>query len=166
MRRLSRLSNHRLIVWNIVCAEFYFIKAFAKRKDLQCFIKNDDLDIVLMKKPYQNASIIASDEDILYTKSFEKFCKLFVKKNSGPCVEGNTIFFTDDCACNDNCTKIALSDKSLEYRNAYDFILRSDYTDNELWEIHRKLVDDANEMIKKFNDAGCGKIGVYNYIKE
>ena len=40
------------------------------------------------------------------------------------------------------------------------------YLDLIIQIIHRKLVDDANEMIKKFNDAGCGKIGVYNYIKE
>ena len=30
LRRLSRQNDYRLIVWNILCAEYYFIKCFPK----------------------------------------------------------------------------------------------------------------------------------------
>lgn len=167
LSKLSRENDYRLIVWNIVCAEFYFIKAYAQRNDLQAFIHKDDLDIVLLKKPYKEAKIIANNDNIIFKKSFEKFCKLFVLKNGGACVKENGLFFKDDCNDNLECSKLSLQEKSLEYRSAYEFLLRFDYTDDELWVIHRSLIDAANAMIKTFNEAGpeYKVIRKYEYIK-
>lgn len=39
LRRLSRQNDFRIIVWNIVCAEYYFIKAFGEADGISAFKK-------------------------------------------------------------------------------------------------------------------------------
>lgn len=86
LRRLSRQNEYRLIVWNIICTEFYFIKAFGSMNQVKAFADAKDLEVVLERKPFAGASIIQTEEDRIFTKNFEKFCKLYILKNGADCV--------------------------------------------------------------------------------
>ena len=166
LRKISRDNEYRLIVWNIVCAEYYFIKAFGKRNDLKVFRDSVCIDIVLSRLPYKGSSLISTEEDIIFSRTFEKFCKLYIYKNGGECVNETIAFFKEDCCCTDECTKISLDDKSDLYRKAYECIFEYEPSDEELWSIHRKLIERNNTMIQIYNDAGYLKINSYPVIRE
>lgn len=164
LRRISRQSEYRLIVWNIICAEYYFIKAFGKMDKVKAFSNTKDLELVLERRPFGGASIIQTEEDHIFTKNFEKFCKLYILKNGADCVNQSGIFFIKDCICRDECDILPLIEKSTLYREAYQVVF-GESSFEKLWEVHRKLLEEANEMILLYNSAGYLKINTYPVIR-
>lgn len=164
LRRLSRQNEYRLIVWNIICAEYYFIKAFGSMNQVKAFLDTKDLEIVLERKPFGGASIIQTEEDRIFTKNFEKFCKLYILKNGADCVNQSELFFAKDCICQDGCESLSLIEKSTMYRAAYQVSVE-EASFGELWETHRKLLEETNQMILLFNSAGYLKINTYPVIQ-
>ena len=167
LRRLSRQNEYRLIVWNVICAEYYFIRRFGRDVRLKAFVKDTDFETVLRIRPYKESELIETEEDRAFTKTFEKFCKLYIKKNGGECIispEAN--FFSDDCGCNTDCDNLALTDKSREYREAYGFEIADENVSGALWDTHRRLLKAANAAIREFNKAGYLNIKEYPEIKD
>lgn len=119
LRRLSRNNDFRIIIWNIVCAEYYFIKAFAEQKDLRAFSSTTDIDIIKNKDSYKESNLIINDEDRAFTKTFEKFCKLFILKNGGKCINVSKTFFNEDCSENKGCRDFSIYEKSSMYREQF-----------------------------------------------
>lgn len=165
LRRLSRKNDCRVIVWNIVCAEYYFIKAFGEVDELKAFESKTDIDIIKSRNSYVESSLIVTDEDRAFTKTFEKFCKLFILKNGGECVNKSKAFFLDDCGQNESCRSLSNAEKSEMYGREYGCFEISDWSIEEAWKIHRKLLDEANQMIEKYNYLGYKEILPYPSIK-
>lgn len=130
LRRLSKQYEYRLVVWNIICAEYYFI---------ECFGENSNL------------------------RAFEKFCKLYIMKNGAQCIYPESYFFDGDCTCDTECVKELLVNKSEEYRNAYEFSFIENDID-AIWNVHRHLLQIANEAIEKYNQAGYLNLKAYPII--
>lgn len=164
LRRLSRQNEYRLIVWNIVCAEYYFIKAFGSMNQVKAFLDTKDIEVVLERKPFGGASIIQTEEDRIFTKNFEKFCKLYILKNGADCVNQSGLFFAKDCICQNGCESLTLIEKSTMYRGAYQ-VLFEESSSEKLWATHRKLLEDANQMIQLYNSADYLKINTYPVIQ-
>lgn len=164
LRRLSRQNEYRLIVWNIICAEYYFIKAFGSINRIKAFLDSKDLEIVLERKPFGGASIIQTEEDRIFTKNFEKFCKLYILKNGADCVNQSELFFAKDCICQDGCESLSLIEKSTMYRAAYQVLFEVS-SPEMLRATHRKLLEEANQMIQLYNSAGHLKINTYPIIQ-
>ena len=166
LRRLSREYNFRLVVWNIICAEYYFIKAFGDISNrLKAFKSKIDIEIIQSCLPYKNSSLITTDEDRIFTKTFEKFCKLFIMKNGSECVNEDKTFYFNDCICDDSCDKISIAEKSEIYRKSYELFDKIDFSEDFIWNTHHLLIDKCNEMIERYNDAGYLKINLYPVIK-
>lgn len=154
LRRLSRKNEFRIIVWNIVCAEYYFIKAFAESNELRAFSSTTDIDIIINKGSYQESNLIISDEDRAFTKTFEKFCKLFILKNGGECINVSKTFFNKNCAEIEGCKELSVDDKSSMYRREYDCFDVDNLTIDKAWEIHNRFLLEANNMIENYNKSG------------
>lgn len=165
LRRLSRKNDFRIIIWNIVCAEYYFIKAFGEIDELKAFESKTDIGIIKSRDSYLESCLIATDEDRAFTKTFEKFCKLYILKNGGECINKSKIFFLKDCGQNESCRNLSNEEKSEMYRREYGCFKASDCSVEEAWEIHEKLLEEANEMIVKYNHLGYKEILPYPTIK-
>jgi hypothetical protein len=164
LRRLSRQNDFRVIVWNIVCAEYYFIKSFGNKHDLMAFTNNADFDIIRDKLSYKESVLISTDEDKAFTKTFEKFCKLYIIKNGGKCVNKTKDFFIDDCFKNELCINLTLDEKSEIYKNEYG-CFKERLSVEKAWNIHKYLLSEANMMIEKYNRMGYKEIQPYPSIK-
>lgn len=165
LRRLSRQYDYRLIVWNIICAEYYFIRCFGQSKSLKAFDRDLDFDLVSNILPYKESTLIQTEEDKAFTKTFEKFCKLYIMKNGAECIYPDSIFFMDDCKCDTDCESVLLSDKSEVYRKAYEMVIGDNNSMDELWKTHRELLKNTNGAIERYNDAGYQNIKEYPIIR-
>ena len=154
LRRLSRKNEFRIIVWNIVCAEYYFIKAFAEQKDLRAFSSTIDISIIRNKESYQEGNLIIDDADKAFTKTFEKFCKLFILKNGGECINVSKAFFCENCSDNAVCRELSIDVKSFMYRREYGIYEMENITVEKAWEFHNKFLMEANNMIETYNKSG------------
>lgn len=154
LRRLSRKNEFRIIVWNIVCAEYYFIKAFAEQKNLRAFSSTIDINIIKNKESYQESNLIINDADKAFTKTFEKFCKLFMMKNGGECINVSKTFFRENCSDNARCRELSIDDKSSMYRREYGFSEMDNLTIDKAWEVHNRFLLEANNMIETYNKSG------------
>ncbi len=165
LRRLSRMYEYRLVVWNILCAEYYFIRAFAANRGLKAFARHTDFEIVDGVLPYKASKLIETEEDRAFTKTFEKFCKLYVMKNGGECVYPQKIFMEADCSCGEGCAEMSLQEKSDAYREAYAFSFADAHPTERAWHIHRALLQITNAAIERYNQAGYLKIKPYPEIR-
>ena len=165
LRHLSKQNNFRVIVWNIVCAEYYFIKAFGEIDKLKVFESKTDIDIIKSKGSYLDSRLIVTDEDRAFTKTFEKFCKLYILKNGGACVNLTKVFYQNDCVENEICKNMSVYEKSLIYKKEYECFDIDDYSVEKAWQVHDKLLIEANKMIEKYNNLGYKKILPYPSIK-
>lgn len=164
LRRLSRQHDYRLIVWNILCAEYYFITAFGRDKNIEAFKSNQDYELISGILPYKESSLIETEEDKAFSKTFEKFCKLYLRKNGGQCIYPEDTFFTDDCRCATDCKKMKLKDKSENYRSAYKLFWNLESDMEKLWSLHKELLKITNDAIERYNTAGYQNIKVYPAI--
>lgn len=164
LRRLSKQYEYRLAVWNIICAEYYFIKCFGKSSDLSAFENDIDFEIVVDVLPYKGSKIIQTEDDKAFTKTFEKFCKLYIMKNGGQCIYPESYFFENDCICDTECIKETLVNKSEAYRKAYGFLFIENDDIDVIWNIHRQLLQITNRAIEKYNQAGYLNVKAYPAI--
>ena len=166
LRRLSRQNDFRIIVWNIVCAEYYFIKAFGEDKHLKAFYGAGDINIIKRKRPYKESKLISTEEDRAFTKTFEKFCKLYIMKNGGDCVKKSKIFFSEDCT-EDVCRNLMIEEKAELYKREYKCFELDRFGIEVAWNVHHKLLAESNQMIEEYNNSlGYKKIQIYPPIIE
>lgn len=121
LKKLAKRSSKAVSIVPLVCAEYYFLKAFCNSDiALMPDIVKDCVDF----KPFFNSSIITSEEDIKYCKYFERYCKLVQKKALYFCASsvgdmGRFFYFND---CNSEDIKMSLVEKSFSYLKAYPCI--------------------------------------------
>ena len=169
LRDMSIRVNYRMIVLPLVCMEYYLIKAL---KDSQVIIDNTGIDICINKDLYFNSPLISTADDKAMVKNFEKYCKLILIKNlkSCACHSGKTTmkcygaYYLNDCFCEfkDNaCYQEELYTKLKNYLSQFDCVpANSIIVDNkilsidEVWDIHRKLVQEYNKMVNYYINSG------------
>ena len=159
LRRVSRKNNFRVFVMPIVCAEYYFIQSLSNNM----FISHLGVDICKNKGYWKNSELI-EDMDKHFVKNFEKFCKLILLKNVKDCAKHSRkdnifygIYYQNDCLCDysdNSCKKFPKVEKAVNFVHQYPVFPSVNFlgeciflTDEDLWAIHRKLVDDFNAMV-------------------
>lgn len=170
--KLSRQYNNRILVFNIVCAEYYFLKAFGKDKAIM--ISNNGLDTALGKNVYYHSNLIETEADTAFSRTFEKYCKLLLMKNYYDCArhtrgleekgtfnDSYGFFYEKDCKCvydRDICINRLLREKAHKYIKAFPCRPAGYYEDSgermsdaDMISVHRRLVDEFNHLVDKFN---------------
>ena len=174
---LSKDKNikNRLLIFPIVCSEFYMIKSLYKYT--QYIDKHHaDVNICLNKGDYRKSSIYIHKGKPC--KSFEKYCKAVLIRHVTDCVkhtsrfdDGTTnekygLYYCEDCLCDkssDTCEVKGLKKKAIELLSVYDIVpsnslaINKTCIDNDIINIHRKLVDDYNAMLAKYEALGIVK---------
>ena len=184
LRKLSKENNYRIIILNIVCAEFYFLKAFEEWKEL--LISDEGMGIALSYGDYRKSNLMLDEQNKKYCKNFERYCKLLLKINYIDCVkhsrgqENDNLqyedFYTKDCNCN-MCDECEYKGKTLLEKS---FMLISEYpcfpvgslnkhvrelNESALWSLHRKLIDNYNDTIRRYCGTNGGSGYFIKYIK-
>lgn len=185
LRRDSRRNGNRVIVFPLVCSEYYFIKSIAKNHHL--FETFQGVDFCINKKFYANSPLLNDSDSIKFAKNFEKYCKLVLLKHNVviDCVRRSRgehnenykygYYYLKDCLCeysNRTCTSKSLIQKSLDYVAEFPcvpngtLVKRGRILDlNELWEIHKRLVAEYNEMCEQFIICDPSNSSKYKFIK-
>lgn len=169
LRDMSIQVNYRMIVLPLVCMEYYLIKAL---KNSQVIIDNTGIDICINKDLYFNSPLISTADDKTMVKNFEKYCKLILIKNLKACAchSGKTTvqcygaYYINDCLCefkDNECCQEKLCSKLKNYLSQFDYVPENSITGNskilsteEVWDIHRKLVQEYNEMVNYYIHSG------------
>lgn len=179
-KKLSRDNNFRVIVLPIICAEYYLIKAL---KDTPALSNSCGVDICINKEVYFNSPVITDARDRNYCKNFEKYCKLILMKNTKYCAthSGKTTnefygaYYTKDCICKFKdaaCKKEhTVLEKAINYIKQYPCIPCGSYLKNvitlysdDLWNVHRQLVNDYNIMTGRYKLIDKNNIMKYKTI--
>lgn len=161
LKRDSIKNENRIIVLPIVCSEFYILKFLDKNNMITDKSKSD---IVFNFDLYDE--VLQSNEvthlDVEFCKNFEKYCKLVTMKWIKECAKtnGTQEYYTESCVCNtlkdDKCYSRELTQKAIDYISQYPCVPSGSYTNDirqltleEIWDIHRQLVNMFNEIVDK-----------------
>lgn len=152
-KNLVSLANHRgnMLIFPIVCSEYYFIKAFGN-------IQDSDINVCISKGNYFNTGAFHNDR--VYCRTFEKYCKYLIRHNVMNCMSHDVrnpeygTFYTKDCLCKYSevaCRQMSLIEKSVTYISQYDCVPSGSTGSiktpvNNLYDIHVKLVDEFNSF--------------------
>lgn len=172
-------TDERLIVFPIPCFEYYFIISICNSEWL--FNSMDGIQTCIDKGYFRNESLLETEEDKRYVTTFEKYCKLILKKSVIDCVKhcnmGNGyygLYYTQDCLCNKRlieCKSKELKDKSRDMLLKFPcFPLDSGISGvrklnkQQLWAIHDRLVAEFNRMTELYKEkAGSDEEIIGNY---
>lgn len=171
--KAAKKYKGRLYIFNIVCAEYYFLKAFGK--DSAICKSDKGLDIALNKGMYLDSPLLETEEDKKFSKNHEKYCKLVLMKNYRDCarhsrgsVENNDVnlmygyFYEKECLCkvyDRFCRSRQLVDKATQFVRQYPCIpmgisrsgVIRKFSTAELIIKHRSLVDEFNAWVDLYN---------------
>lgn len=168
LRDLSIANNYRVIVFNIVCAEYYFIKSIYSSN---LFVNREGVDLCVNRDFYLDSTLLKTRKDKKKVKTFEKFCKFIMDNSLIDCARtgnrNNNIYpsyYTKDCLCSNSindCVEKSLKYKAFSYINQYPCVpsegflgrLNKILSLEGLWQVHRSLVNDYNVMVDKFIKA-------------
>lgn len=110
-----------------------------------------------------------------FVKNFEKFCKLFLIKNVRNCAKytrGHSdninleygFYYTKDCDCLSTCDEVHLISKSEQLLYEYPCIPAEsnitevvEMSDERIVQLHRKLIDNYNDMVLKYNESNTAR---------
>lgn len=171
--------SNRLLIFPIVCSEYYMIKSLCKYTE---YIDKDhnDVKICLDCGDYRQSTVYTYGGRVC--KNFEKYCKIILKRHVIDCIkhksrfddgsvnEKYSLYYCEDCLCDksDSLYNIrSLKDKAIELLSVYDVVPSGSLTthiqciDSSIASIHRKLVDDYNKML-----ANYIKLGIIRYTKK
>jgi len=166
--KLSATFNYNLIVIPIVSAEHCFLKSVigtALVKDVEALQSCVDL------QPMYHPNVVSTEQDRKFCKTYEKYCKLVLRKCLYSCFK-TKLFTTRDCVIIEKV--LTLEEKATNLLRHYPcFPPGSRAKDanliywDDIWDIHRKCIDNVNTLNNKFQEAGKpGRYKTYKYIKE
>lgn len=178
--RVSFGKMHRVLILPILCAEHRMLHSIADREYL---IQNEkEIRAALDMDPgYQNEKIALDNKK--YCKTFERFCKLVLKKDVIDCVKDTPgadgsrtnslygFYYSLDCSCNaGDCgiDKVSLKQKSRELVRNYpagsetlfENISIEDSDKNKLYEIHKGLIKEYNDKAEEFREHGFSTVKI------
>lgn len=185
LRNISKRNNDRVIVFPLVCSEYYFVKSIVKYPSL--FKTFQGVDFCVNKKFYANSPLLNDDKSIAFAKNFEKYCKLVLLKHNIviDCIRHSRgehnenyrygDYYFKDCLCehcDDTCSNKSLIQKSLDYVAEFPCVpsgtlvkIGRDLDLNDLWAIHKRLVVEYNEMCEQFITCDPLNRSKYKFIK-
>lgn len=178
IRKMSFKNEYRIFVLPIVCSEYYFIKSISNEEHL---LNREKALNCVNKIPHLEVLKESSDDVKRYCKNFEKYCKWLIKYGSlKECIKPyNKIedkygqYYVKDCKCNDKeseCIDKELLDKSIELLRAFNYIPKgssidsTNYISEDIWDIHRELVEQFNNFADKYAKYTGDNKG-YRHIK-
>lgn len=180
LSRLSRTHNNRVVPMPIVCAEYYLLCSLLVSNIVEDMT---GVDLCVKRLPYFDSPAIQSEIDKAFCKNFEKYCKLLVKKNLKSCArisgkeEHYAIFYNTDCKCGIEGTQCTVTssvkDKAINYIRQYPCVPAGSFaivnartlSISEMWDVHRRLVAEYNEMTDKFRQADVRNMHKYINIR-
>lgn len=180
LRDISIESNYRLIVLPLVCMEYYLIMAL---RDSQVMISHTGVDICVNRDLYFNSPLISTPNDKVFVKNFEKYCKLILNKNLKICAchSGKETeacygaYYLNNCFCkykDDICVEEGLLKKLTKYLSQFDCVPEGSCAENikrldenEILNIHRKLVQEYNDMVDYYINSGNTAVNISQYKK-
>lgn len=172
LARLQSGNTNRLLIFPIICSEYYMIKYLY---DYTNYIdRNKDVNICLDKGDYRKSSVYIYNGT--ECKNFEHYCKVILRRYVLDCIKHTRFqdgiinsmygtYYENDCKCKnslDICSNLSLFDKSLRLLSEYKCV-PSDGTNNRrnrkcvdssIVNIHRELVDDYNDMLNRYIKLG------------
>ena len=172
LRSLARKNLGKMIVFPIVCSEYYMIKAFGDQS-------NPNILTCIQRGDYFNTSAYKSDPR--GCRNFEKFCKYLLKDEVMDCMSTDsrksayTKFYTTDCLCGmhkHDCREATLVRKSIKLLSAYECVPsgsmatnKSPFNYDKLMDIHRQLVQDFNDFSDRLKSLDTRvNAGTYKHI--
>ena len=180
---ISKKNNYRIVILPIVCAEYYMAKSI---KDIDVWKDIMETDRCIRKEPHITSSLMGYPDKARYCKNFEKYCKYLLKYNvAKDCLKPynkingvNGEYYREACACQKatvDCIQKSLSEKAIGLLVAYKYVPSGsiavnvkNLTDEEIWDIHRKLVDEYNDFVDKYilvDSKALNKYKKIQYIK-
>lgn len=142
-----------IIMFPIVCSEYYFLKAFGDRSD-------KDINICVNKGNYFNSTAYLTDRK--ECRNFEKFCKYLTRHNLKDCMSLDSrsdlyeVFYTQDCLCKDSenaCISMTLLEKSVRLIAQYECVptgsnqsVKTNLSNSKIIDIHRDMVTEFNRF--------------------
>lgn len=190
LRNLSIRNSYRIVVFPLVCSEFYFIQSIASKKHLYSSVSDDikcGINICINKEWYRDSPIMQTDLDREFTKSFEKYCKLILLKESVflDCVRHSRgqdnqnsyygDYYLSDCLCaspDHLCIEYKCTSKALDLLKRYPCVPSGTLfkervlSEEEIWDLHRNLVDVYNEWCRRLRGIDSeDRQGRYKEIK-
>ena len=118
-------------------------------------------EIAINKALYDKVIENLDINDKKFCTTFEKYCKLVLYKWVKECAQtvGKPPFYIQDCPCHESklhkedCKKYNLVNKAIMYISEYPYVPNNSYvndlkklTANDVWDIHRILVKEFNEL--------------------
>lgn len=181
LKKLSLQNQYRIIIMPIVCSEFYLIQYL---NEANLITDKTGVDTALKKQFYKNSPLIK--KHLQYKcNNFEHFCKIIVRENIKFCASLSTTiaknyynwFYTQDCLCkvkeNSCITTVDKINKSIDFISKYPCVPSGSYakrfellTVNQIWDKHRKLVNEFNDMVNNYKLADPSNAKKYISIKE
>lgn len=179
-KEVSKKNNYKLLIIPSLCSEYLLIKAF---KDCDIFINREDVKICLEQNNYFESKLYVSDKTRKDYKTFEKFCKLVLERNTINCACSNSrvkiqdykyiknivknMFYTNDCLYKDSTGKyLSAMDKALKVVNTLPVTLLNDNVTESAsidletaWKIHKYLINELNKFVLKMKSSSeIGKL--------
>ncbi len=183
LSNLSVRNGNRVIVLPVICSEYYFIKSVEYENVIT---SQDDLRICIDRKPYFISQLLNGESEKKYCSSYEKYCKLILKKAAIDCIRnsrdnGKNVYFrwyyNQDCKCGmpfEDCKDKQLAVKSMDFLNSFPCVPVGSaamngkvWTLDELWNIHRNLVNEHNKLCEALMEAepDINKKNMYKLIR-
>lgn len=185
-KKLVRIQykNRGVFVIPIPCSEYYVIKLLSAYGIIG---DTEEARIAINRQYFKGSDLICTDEERRKIKNFEKYCKLVLVKLPYDCakpsdsIDGDgtistmrhKLFYTGDCLCSGpkhNCEARSLRQKSAGLLSMYELFPAGSMVEGAtkldyegIYEIHKELVDEYNDMVRRYRSANPG--GVYEYIK-
>lgn len=165
---ISRNNNYRVVVLPIICAEYYMIKSI---KNKQLFIDKEEVDNCINKHPHILSKLLKYPDKAKYCRNFEKYCKYILKYNvNSDCLKPyskekdiNGEYYRKDCECEKfdfKCKESSLLNKAVNLLIEYKYVPSGsgiqavkDLTEEELWDVHKILVDEYNQFVDVYKAA-------------
>lgn len=164
--KLSSRNGARLIVFPIVCSEYYFIKSIAD------IVKNDEINVCVKLLPYFDTELYKRNPRL--SKNFEKFCKRVLVEMVPDCMKQTPTvgeifhtFYHEDCLCRFRqhfCKEQTQLLKSLKLLRAYPCVPVcggkpgfSPIDLAEVREIQNSMVDSFNDFSDRLAAVDIGK---------
>lgn len=115
LSKKSQKSNYRIIVFPLVCAEYYFICALPK----YAILDKKAADLCINRLPFYHSKIVQYSKKKL-PNTFEQFCKLILDRGVIDCIKRDSsnnsmydFYFDKDCKCKaslKNCIDLTLQE--------------------------------------------------------
>lgn len=164
----------RFIVFPIICREYYYLRSI---QDTQVVLDMPTVLHCLTCKDIETNPIMKNAKDREYCTSLERLCKRVIRRALRQCAmqfsKGIT-YLNGDCQCESpevDCEYMSILEKEYRLLSSFDCVptgsifssLSKEISWGECIEIHRRLVDNHNELCTKLGGENLLSIIDYMY---